>query len=62
VKVALISIDRSEIAWRLIADATGGDADALFFADSLQDLQRLVRAEFPRADEFVRRGFDEPGR
>jgi hypothetical protein len=61
VKVALISIDRSEAAWRLIADASG-DAEARFFADCLQDLQRLVRAEFPRADEFVRPGFDEPGR
>jgi hypothetical protein len=47
-KVALISLERSEIAWRTIVHATGDEmADAL--AASVGDLRRLALAEFPRA-------------
>jgi hypothetical protein len=60
-KVALISIERSELAWRTIADATGEDTPGAM-AGELRDLGRLVDAEFPAARQFVRPGFDEPGR
>ena len=60
-KVALISIERSEHAWQTIADATGEDTPSAL-AGQLRDLLRLVDAEFPAARQFVRPGFDEPGR
>ncbi|HET7618678.1 MAG TPA: hypothetical protein VFK20_09215 [Vicinamibacterales bacterium] len=60
-KVALISIERSETAWRVIAQASGA-ATAASLAGALADLEWLVRAEFPHADAFVRPGFDEPWR
>jgi hypothetical protein len=60
-KVALISLERSEIAWRTISQTTGDEmTDTL--AASLSDLRRLVLGEFPRAMSFVRPGFDEPWR
>lgn len=58
-KVALLSIERSHLAWQTIAGATH-DRDASTFAEQLETLRRLVRDEFPRAEEFVRPGFDEP--
>jgi hypothetical protein len=58
-KVALLSIERSHLAWQTIAGATH-DRDASTFAERLEALRRLVRDEFPRAMEFVRSGFDEP--
>jgi hypothetical protein len=58
-KVALLSIERSHLAWQTIAGATH-DRDASTFAERLEALRRLVRDEFPRAMEFVRPGFDEP--
>lgn len=60
-KVALISIRRSEDAWRAIAQATG-DEYAGMLADAVRDLQTLALREFPHAMSFVRPGFDEPGR
>lgn len=60
-KVALISIDRSQAAWRAIAGASG-DAAAGALADALEQLARVVRSEFPREAEFIRPGFDEPWR
>jgi len=58
-KVALLSIERSHLAWQTIAGATG-DRDARALAEQLEALRRLVRDEFPRAMEFVRPGFDDP--
>jgi hypothetical protein len=58
-KVALLSIERSHLAWQTIAGATN-DPDASMFAERLETLRGLVRDEFPRAMEFVRPGFDEP--
>jgi len=58
---ALISIERSEAAWRLIA-ATTGELEVQTFADRLQALRQAVLGEFPRAMEFIRPGFDEPWR
>ena len=60
-KVALISIRRSEHAWRAITRATADDHAAML-ADAAQDLRALALREFPRAMSFVRPGFDEPGR
>jgi len=60
-KVALISIERSEHAWRIIADATREETPRAL-AGQLGDLRRLVEAEFPAVRQFVRPGFDEPGR
>jgi len=60
-KVALISLQRSEVAWRVIAQATS-DERALALADGARDLGRVVQNEFPRAMSFIRPGFDEPWR
>ena len=60
-KVALISIERSEAAWRVIADTTGEETPAML-ADELRNLRREVEATFPKAWSFVRPGFDEPWR
>lgn len=60
-KVALISIERSEAAWRLIAQALA-DEGAAVLGELLHELADLVRQEFPDAMAFVRPGFDEPWR
>jgi len=57
-KVALISIDRSENAWRTIAEATG-DNVATELADALAGLGRQVESAFPNARSFIRPGFDK---
>ncbi len=57
-KVALISIERSLIAWETIAKATG-DSEAAQQADRLVDLRDAVDLEFPDARKFVRPGFDD---
>ena len=56
-KVALISIERSERAWRDIAAALHDEA-AMVLGDSLATLRSAMSAEFPRAMEFRRPGFD----
>jgi hypothetical protein len=60
-KVALISIERSERAWRDIA-GTLADEAATVLADSLARLRSEVTREFPRAMEFRRPGFDDARR
>ena len=57
-KVALISLERSERAWRVVAAATSDEA-ATVLADSLKRLRQEVSTEFPRALEFRRPGFDD---
>jgi hypothetical protein len=59
-KVALISLERSQAAWRIIAEATGGQTPGLLAASTM-DLQAMVERAFPDAWAFVRPGFDEPG-
>ena len=56
-KVALISIERSERAWRELAGERPGDA-AIVLADTLARLRQMMSAEFPRAMAFRRPGFD----
>jgi hypothetical protein len=58
VKVALISMKRSEAAWRVIAEATDDEMPAML-ADELCALRREAEAMFPKAWSFVRPGFDE---
>jgi hypothetical protein len=60
-KVALMCVERSEAAWRVIAQSTGDETPALL-ADQLNGLRRMILEEFPDAPSFVRPGFDEPGR
>lgn len=60
-KIALISLVRSEAAWRTIAAATG-DETAAELANRHGALRREVEKAFPDAWTFVRPGFDEPGR
>ena len=57
-KVALISLARSESAWRTIAQATG-DERSSGFADGVGHLRRRVEHEFPNAMAFARPGFDD---
>ena len=57
-KVALISIDRSILAWNTIA-LVAADQDAAMVADRLRALQLSVQEAFPCARRFVRPGFDE---
>jgi hypothetical protein len=58
-KVALISLERSEAAWRTIGEITA-DGAACAIADAVRDLRRLAHDEFPDAMSFIRPGFDEP--
>ncbi len=58
-KVALISIDRSEVAWRVLAEWMGGSATALVLVDLLAQLRARIELDFPAARGFVRPGFDE---
>jgi hypothetical protein len=60
-KIALVSLERSEAAWRVIAQATADEAVTLL-ADAVRDLQQAALDEFPCARSFVRPGFDEPWR
>jgi hypothetical protein len=56
-KVALISIERSERAWRELAEERHCEA-ATALADILAKLRHRMIVEFPRAMAFRRPGFD----
>jgi hypothetical protein len=60
-KVALLSLERTEVAWRIIGDATA-DSEASALADAVGTLRGIVLREFPKAISFIRPGFDEPWR
>ncbi len=60
IKVALIAIDRSVSAWRMMAEARDDRHEsirALLF--QLERLRLSTESEFPSARDFVRPGFDE---
>lgn len=59
-KVALVCLERSSAAWRVIADAAG-DPSAREIAEQVDALRRAVDRAFPLAHAFVRPGFDERG-
>ena len=60
-KIALLVIERSEAAWRVIAVAAQ-DSRASGIGEMLATLQRLALERFPHAMAFIRPGFDEPWR
>ena len=60
VKAALIAIDKSLSAWKLMGELRRENAESI--QKFLLDLEKLrLRAEekFPRARDFIRPGFDE---
>jgi len=59
-KIALIAIDRSSSAWRILQGSLPEKADSI--VPMLLELERLRRATeqtFPNARNFIRPGFDE---
>jgi hypothetical protein len=62
-KVALIGIDRSMAAWRLLQLAVPDVAESIWpLMLQLERLRNRVEKSFPEARDFVRPGFDEvPG-
>jgi len=59
-KIALIAVDRSSSAWRLMQSSLPEKADSI--KPMLLELERLRRATeqvFPYARDFIRPGFDE---
>ena len=62
-KIALISVERSLNAWALLMDMMPGEEDAILsILAMLQRLQRMLQAEFPEAQSFIRPGFDTEGK
>jgi hypothetical protein len=63
-KVALLGIAESRAAWGVLMEAGKATADGVpaQAVRMLDELDRDLRARFPRATEFVRPGFDETGR
>jgi hypothetical protein len=61
-KAALIAIRESRTAWITLMSAGTAAADGVpaHAAKALDDLDAAVREQFPRAEQFVRPGFDEP--
>lgn len=61
-KVALIAIDRSISAWRLMTEVRSDRADSIrHFLFELEKLRLGAEREFPGARDFMRPGFDEVG-
>ncbi|HJZ72431.1 MAG TPA: hypothetical protein VKE51_11880 [Vicinamibacterales bacterium] len=61
-KAALIAIRESRAAWATLMEAGKATADGVpaRAANALDELEAAVRVRFPRAEQFVRPGFDEP--
>jgi hypothetical protein len=57
-KLSLLCIDRSEAAWRVIAEWSDNEFAAIF-AEQLAQLRTEIEDTFPRARAFVRPGLDE---
>ena len=58
VKIALIAIDRSLIAWRnLLTEETNREIKPLI--ELLETLRQMCEEKFPNARDFLRPGFDE---
>lgn len=61
-KIALIAIDRSLSAWRLMQNALPEKSESTVpMLIELEKLRRGIEQAFPRARDFVRPGFDEVG-
>ena len=60
-KVALMAIDRSISAWKLMCDLRPENADSIHgLLFQLEKLRSSAEREFPNARDFIRPGFDEP--
>src|SRR5499427_3827628 len=61
-KAALIAIRESRAGWATLMEAGRATADGVpaRAAQALDELDAAVRKRFPRAEQFVRPGFDEP--
>ena len=64
-KAALIGIDRSISAWKLMYDCRSAEQDEQSHMIQkwllhLEQLRLSAEREFPRARDFIRPGFDEP--
>jgi hypothetical protein len=60
-KAALIAIDRSISAWKLMSDLRPENADSIHgLLFQLEKLRSSAEREFPNARDFIRPGFDEP--
>ena len=61
IKVALIGIDRSVNAWRMLQLLRPEFIEAIApLIATLESLRKDTELEFPHAREFIRAGFDEP--
>ena len=61
-KIALIAIDRSLSAWRLMQNALPEKTESTVpMLIELEQLRRAIERIFPRARDFIRPGFDELG-
>ena len=61
-KIALIAIDRSSSAWRVMQNALPEKTESIVpILIELEKLRRGIEQIFPRARDFVRPGFDEVG-
>jgi len=59
-KIALIAVDRSSSAWRLMQSSLPEKADSINpMLLELERLRRTTEQVFPRARDFIRPGFDE---
>jgi hypothetical protein len=59
-KIALIAIDRSLSAWRLMQNALPEKTESIVpMLIELEKLRRGIEQIFPRARDFIRPGFDE---
>lgn len=58
IKVALIAIERSILAWTYLLDANNAQVIRPFI-EILERLKQMVEAKFPYARDFIRPGFDE---
>ena len=59
-KVALIAINRSASAWRVLQRSLAEKSDSIMpLLAELERLRLLTEAAFPRAHDFIRPGFDE---
>ena len=59
-KIALIAIDRSSSAWRIMQSAVPEKADSIRpLLLELERLRRTAEQTFPQARDFIRPGFDE---
>src|SRR5437868_5552500 len=61
-RIALIAIDRSLSAWRLMQNALPEKTESTVpMLIELEQLRRAIERIFPRARDFIRPGFDELG-